>query len=125
MGGSTHRGALVGASVWLRCWFQQGAGLGRLFPSTPAAPGLSPVEPGLTGTSSNPFLRCVQVGAIVVHDLQPHRPATCLAVGATTSPVGGVAYGQPRQPSGHRFLGEALDGLGPTLGQGRRRVSSQ
>lgn len=66
-------------------------------PSAPAAPGLFPVHPGPRGYFEYTLSPgAAASGTIVVHDLTA-SPASYLVyvTGATTSPVSGVAYGQP------------------------------
>ena len=98
-GAALTRGALVGASVLAALLVSTGApAWAGSSPSTPAAPGLSPVRPGPNGYFEYTLSSgASKSGAIVVHDLTT-SPASYLvyAVGATTSPVGGVAYGQPQ-----------------------------
>lgn len=72
-------------------------------PSAPAAPGLFPVNPGPHGYFEYTLPPGgATSGTIVVHDLTT-SPARYLiyVTGATTSPVGGIAYGQPElRPQG-------------------------
>ena len=67
-------------------------------PSAPAAPGLFPVHPGPHGYFEYTLSPSAAVsGTVVVHDLTTAASRYLVYVaGATTSPTGGVAYGQPQ-----------------------------
>ena len=71
-------------------------------PAAPAAPGLFPVHPGPNGYFEYTLSPgAATSGTVVVHDLTKSAARYLIYVtGAVTSPVGGVAYGQP-EPSPH------------------------
>lgn len=81
--------AMVLASTEMQAWASSS-------PSPPAAPGLFPVHPGPNGYFEYTLSPGASTsGAIVVHDLTASAARYLVYVtGATTSPVGGVAYGQ-------------------------------
>ncbi|MHB1599471.1 MAG: hypothetical protein ACYCXY_11435 [Acidimicrobiales bacterium] len=66
-------------------------------PSAPAAPGLFPVHPGPNGYFEYTLSPgAATSGTVVVHDLTASAARYLVYVtGVTTSPTGGVAYGQP------------------------------
>ena len=88
-------------------------------PAAPAAPGLFPVHPGPHGYFDYTLPPAGATSGTVVVDNPTGSPARYLlyAAGASTSPVGGVAYGQPEAhhagPASWLTLSASFVTLGP------------
>jgi len=121
--------ALTRALSWalgvLRCWFQQGAGLGGSSPSTRPR-GAVPGEPGPNGYFEYTLSSgASKSGAIVVHDLTT-SPASYLVYAVGRPPPGrGVAYGQPQANPQARFLVKLSTGSVRLSAKAPSRSSSQ